>query len=165
MRSNHWLRGAVVAAVALAVGVGVVCPRIVTAQTATAKSYLALATGAQETPSVDTPAVAFARFTLGTDNKLQYEVFISDNLKGKFTAMHLHRGKAGVAGPVVYPLASPTADKPNVSVGSVDFMAADQADLDSQGFYLNIHTEAFPGGEIRSQVVPSPPSLTITTKP
>jgi hypothetical protein len=136
-------------------------PQTVVAQT-TAKQYLALATGSQETPSVDTPAVAFARFTLGADNKMAYEIHISPNLKAPLTAMHLHRGRPGVAGPVVYPITNPTADKPNVTVGSFDFMPADQADLDSQGFYLNIHTEANPGGEIRGQVVAAPPSLAST---
>ena len=39
------------------------------------------------------------------------------------------------------------------------------ASLNAQGFYLNIHTDAFPAGEIRGQVVPSPAGVDISVKP
>jgi len=124
--------------------------------------FLALASGSQETPSVDTPAVAFGRFILFPDrNLLFYEVRIS-GLKGAFTGMHLHRGRAGQAGPVVYPLAAPVGD---ISIGVVDFNAADEADLMNQGFYLNVHSQAHPGGECRSQVMVSPGPLSPTVNP
>jgi hypothetical protein len=67
--------------------------------------------------------------------------------------MHLHRGRIGQTGPVVYPLAEPVNGQ---SKGQVAFNAADEADLASQGFYFNIHTDLFPEGEIRSQVVAAP---------
>jgi CHRD domain len=115
--------------------------------------FLALATGAQETPPVDTPAVALARFTLTPDNKLAYEIHMT-GLTADFTAMHLHRGRTGQAGPIVYPLTVPFTN--NVSMGSVDFKPEDAADLSNQGFYFNIHTTAHPDGEIRGQVAPVP---------
>jgi CHRD domain len=102
---------------------------------------------------VDTPAVALARFTLTADHKLNYEIHVT-GLSADFTAMHLHRARVGQAGPIVYPLTTPFTN--NVSMGSVDFNAADEADLNSQGFYFNIHTTAHPDGEIRGQVVSVP---------
>lgn len=124
--------------------------------------FLALANGAQEVPSVDTPAVAFGRFIVfPTRNLLFYEVRIS-GLKAAFTGMHLHRGRAGQNGPVVYPLSAPVGD---TSIGIVDFNAADMAEMLNQGFYLNVHSEAHPAGEIRSQVVVSPGPLSPQANP
>jgi len=163
--SKQWTRAARVAVLAVAGALLVAGPTALWAQEgkSASQSFLALATGAQETPSVDTPAVAFAQFTLTSDGKLSYSVAIS-GLKGKPTAMHLHRGKAGQAGDVIYPLATPTPEVA-LTTGSVDFKAEDVADLTTQGIYLNIHTDAFPGGEIRGQVVLSPAGLQISVKP
>jgi hypothetical protein len=144
----------VLAALGLAVGLALFASERVSAQTGQApRFFLALASGSQETPSVDTPATAFGRFIHFPDrNLLFYEIRMSP-MKGAFTAMHLHRGVAGQAGGVVYPLAAPVGD---LSIGVVDFKPEDVATLQSQGFYLNIHSQAHPGGEMRGQVVPSP---------
>lgn len=165
MISKRLTRAGLLAALALAGGLLAAGPNALWAQTGKSEPqvFLALATGAQETPSVDTPAVGFARFTLTADGKLNYEVVVSGLLRGTPTAMHLHRGKAGVAGDVIYPLTTPSPTA--ATTGSVDFKAADLADLTSQGLYLNIHTDVFPAGEVRGQVVLSPGGLTISTKP
>jgi hypothetical protein len=152
-------------AVALALGLTMVSSPQLSAQgTATEKVYIAVLTGAQEVPAADTTAFGLARFVLAPDMKMTYSVHYTP-LKATFTAAHIHRGKAGVAGDVIYPLAAPAADKPNVLAGTIDFKQADVADLDSQGLYVNVHSEAFPGGEIRSQLVPVPPGTTFTLTP
>jgi hypothetical protein len=160
----HWTRAAWVAALALAGGLVIAGPGSLWAQNgkSASQAFLALATGAQETPSVDTPAVGLGRFSLASDGQMSYTVVVT-GLKGKPTAMHLHRGKAGVAGDVVYPLTTPTADA--ATTGTITFNQADLADLTSQGFYLNIHTDAFPAGEVRGQVVLSPAGVQVTTTP
>jgi hypothetical protein len=147
--------GALVAGVALASGLALLRPQTLWAQggTAQGREFLALCTGSQEVPSVDTPATAFARFVLSADKtQLSYDIQVS-GLKGKFTQMHLHRAPFGQPGDIVYPLAAP--DAANLK-GTVAFNPNDEATLVSQGFYFNIHTDAFPGGEIRGQVVPAP---------
>lgn len=72
-----------------------------------------------------------------------------DDIKRPF-GFHIHRGTATEAGPVVVELSHllPSGD------GCVD---ADPALLEEiranpAGFYLNVHTEAFPGGAIRGQL-------------
>jgi hypothetical protein len=164
VKSVHGTRAALAAAAALAVGLLAVGPGALWAQEGKSapQVFLALATGAQEVPSVDTPAVALATFSLTAEGKLNYEVTVS-GLKGAPTAMHLHRGKAGVAGDIVYPLTTPSPTA--ATTGSVDFKTADLADLMSQGLYLNIHTDAFPMGEIRGQVVASPAGVQVSVKP
>jgi hypothetical protein len=151
MYRHGWMRLGLLGALALAASLLLLRPHLLWAQNpAQPLVYLALATGFQETPPVDTPAVSLARFTLTPDHKLNYEIHVT-GLSADFTAMHLHRARAGQPGPIVYPLTTPFTN--NVSTGSVDFKPEDEADLNSQGFYFNIHTTAHPDGEIRGEVV------------
>ncbi|MBW4617883.1 MAG: CHRD domain-containing protein [Cyanosarcina radialis HA8281-LM2] len=76
------------------------------------------------------------------------------------TALHIHRGQAGVNGGVVIPLAPlPAAGAPGVSSGCVN-VANNAANIvllaEIQGapknFYVNVHTAAFPNGALRGQL-------------
>lgn len=73
-------------------------------------------------------------------------------LTGNATAGHVHSGRSGVNGPIVCNL-SPAA----VTAGSVvDFLCtfspAQITSLKTAQFYLNVHTTANPGGEVRGQI-------------
>jgi len=65
-------------------------------------------------------------------------------------AAHIHRGAAGVAGPVEVDLfAAATARKGCVTT-SAEIAAAIRKD--PRGFYVNVHTADFPGGAVRGQL-------------
>jgi hypothetical protein len=73
-------------------------------------------------------------------------------LTGPATAAHFHAGAPGKNGGVVVPIfAGPTAGSP--FSGSKTLTNAQAAQLMSGGWYVNIHTAAHKGGEIRGQVV------------
>jgi hypothetical protein len=81
--------------------------------------------------------------------KLSWKVTYS-GLSGPATAAHFHgpaeAGKnAGVAVPIANPNTSPVE-------GSTTLTDAQAADLVAGKYYVNIHTAANPGGEIRGQV-------------
>ncbi len=66
------------------------------------------------------------------------------------TAGHIHKAAVGVNGGVIFPftnLASPI----NLTTPPLD--AAQEADLMAELYYVNIHSAAFPGGEIRGQLI------------
>src|SRR5712691_9108388 len=67
-------------------------------------------------------------------------------------AAHIHRGAAGVNGPVVVPFTAPGAD--GNSSGCVTAAAAliDEIIGNPAGFYVNVHTKEHPGGAIRAQL-------------
>jgi hypothetical protein len=66
-------------------------------------------------------------------------------------AAHIHRGAAGVAGPVVVPLEAPT-DGLSAACADVEPALADEIAGGPRGFYVNVHTSAFPMGAVRGQL-------------
>lgn len=67
------------------------------------------------------------------------------------TVMHVHRGAAGVNGPVVFDLGDPTSP---VQATWSGISPMDLADLLAGNLYVNIHTSGRPTGEIRGQILP-----------
>lgn len=108
--------------------------------------------GAQEVPPVATAARGWGvvRFDPAT-NGVRIFVF-HEALSGPPTAAHLHLGAFGVNGGVALPLAPASA---NTLTGVGVLAPAAAAALVAGGTYLNVHTAANPGGEIRGQVVVS----------
>jgi hypothetical protein len=66
------------------------------------------------------------------------------------TAAHIHRGAVGVAGPVVYPLATSSF---TTLQGQVTLTAADVADLMAGNLYINVHSQTNPDGFARGQLL------------
>jgi hypothetical protein len=64
------------------------------------------------------------------------------------TAAHIHTGAVGVNGGVLYPLTLTSIG----AQGTQAITTADLANLEAGNFYVNAHTAANPGGEIRGQI-------------
>lgn len=112
--------------------------------------YSAGLSGEQEVPPVATAARGWGVVRHDTaTNAVRIFVF-HDGLSGAPVAAHLHQGVAGVNGAVIVPLAAVTA---NTFTGTGILAPAQAAALAASGTYLNVHTAANPGGEIRGQVV------------
>jgi hypothetical protein len=78
------------------------------------------------------------------------------------TAAHLHDGFAGTTGGVAIGL---TQDPQDVTRWSAEATldAAQLQSVQAGGYYINVHTPANPGGEIRGQVAPPPVEVLFTT--
>ncbi|MFN8546770.1 MAG: CHRD domain-containing protein [Candidatus Eisenbacteria bacterium] len=143
---------AAVALALLALGVGV-------GSAHAQASFTAKLTGSQEVPAVGTAAQGTASFTV-TSSGLLYYVTV-EGLSGQVVAAHIHAGPAGVGGGVVFDLSGDfnTAIAPNTATGiwtpAGGFTAARLAQLMAHGLYINVHTAANPGGEIRGQIYQS----------
>ena len=75
------------------------------------------------------------------------------------TGHHIHRGVAGVNGPVVINFNAAYAGAVVVTPVLAAEVIANPA-----GFYVNLHTAAFPGGEVRGQLAAlPPPAATVPT--
>ena len=107
-------------------------------------------TSAQQVPPVQSAGKGSAAVTFDTAAKrLSWTVNYS-GLTGPATAAHFHGPadpgqNAGIAVPIPNPAPSPVT-------GSATLTDAQAADLTAGKYYVNIHTAANPGGEIRGQV-------------
>jgi len=105
--------------------------------------------GIEEVPANNSPAVGCGRFVIDTcANTLTYHIVIAD-LSTPETAAHIHGvANPGVNAGVLIPLpAGP------VKIGTWTYPETLQNDLLSGRMYVNVHTTANPGGEVRGQIV------------
>lgn len=114
--------------------------------------YSAALEGDQEVPPVVTTGRGWSVVSLDTATN-NVRIFVHyEGLTGPPIAAHLHLGAVGVNGPIIVGLAP---SGPNSMTGSGVLTPAQVAALGSGGTYVNVHTAANPGGEIRGQVVTS----------
>ncbi len=116
--------------------------------TVTAGNLSAYLLGVNETPPNASTALGVTTFTYDpATRQLSYELMETGIVTP--TGAHIHRGAAGVPGPIAYPLNTPTT---GYSAGVVTLSASDEALMFSGGLYVNVHSIAFSGGEIRGQI-------------
>ena len=102
-----------------------------------------------EVPPTDSKGSGSVTATFDTASKqLSWKGSVS-GLTGPATAAHFHAGEAGKNGGVVVPIAG--ADKGSFE-GSATLNDAQAAELMDGKWYVNVHTGANKGGEIRGQV-------------
>lgn len=77
-------------------------------------------------------------------------------------AAHIHRGTKEVNGPVVVTLPTPGADGTADDCVTEGVTAAllEEIEADPAGFYVNVHTSAFPAGAVRGQLAEDPDAVT-----
>jgi hypothetical protein len=105
-------------------------------------------TGASEVPPVSTSAAGTGTVTVGDDCSVKANIKVTGI---KATAAHIHQGAAGANGKVIVPF---------TKQGEDTFVAPEGAKLDEQGCadykagktYVNVHSDAHKGGEIRAQL-------------
>jgi CHRD domain len=112
-------------------------------------TYKAELKGSQEVPANDSKGTGTATLSYDTASKtLKWKVTYS-GLSGPATAAHIHGpAEAGKNAGVVIGFAKP--DSP--IEGSATLTDAQTADLAAGKLYINVHTAANKGGEIRGQV-------------
>jgi len=107
--------------------------------------------GLQEVPPNASPATGLITGTYDDVTNMLDIQWTFENLTSAQTNAHIHKGERGVAGGVVFPL---PLGSPGVFQATLT--DAQELDLMSELYYINIHTQNFPSGEIRGQMVPVP---------
>jgi hypothetical protein len=111
--------------------------------------------GVNEVPPNASPATGTASITVTSSTTVSYTIAFS-GLSSGATAAHIHIGAPGVSGPVVVPLVLGTAagNTTGTAAGTATVSSALAAALASNpgGYYVNVHSATFPGGEIRGQL-------------
>jgi hypothetical protein len=103
-----------------------------------------------EVPPTDSKGTGSVTATFDTaSKKLAWKGSVS-GLSGPATAAHFHSGEVGKNGGVAVPIAG--ADKGSFE-GSATLTDAQAEELMAGKWYVNVHTAANKGGEIRGQVM------------
>ncbi|WP_167541142.1 CHRD domain-containing protein [Janthinobacterium agaricidamnosum] len=106
--------------------------------------------GAQEAPPNDSRATGNSMIKIGSDKSVYGEVRFSGMVA---SVAHIHQAPAGVAGPVIVPLIrisdTAFAVPPGITLNDAQYAAYLAGKL-----YVNLHSTAFPNGEIRAQLHP-----------
>ncbi|MBL8746529.1 MAG: CHRD domain-containing protein [Phycisphaerae bacterium] len=113
--------------------------------------------GLEEVPANASPGVGFAIVDLNTDTNMLSWTITYSGLVAPVTASHFHQAAPGVNGPVVVNVGA----LPSPIIGSAAITDAFETAILAGNAYYNLHTSAFPGGEIRGQVVPTPGALAL----
>ena len=103
--------------------------------------------GDQEVPPVETAATGMCMGTLNA-NQTQFKITCMHDVDA--VAAHIHNAPAGENGGVVFPFADPASP----FSGTWNLTDEDVAELFAGNLYVNVHSAANPGGEIRGQIIP-----------
>lgn len=107
-------------------------------------------TGNEEVPPVNTSASGSSTIAVKDDHTVTGSVKVSGMTP---TAAHIHDGAQGKNGPVAVPLTKSGDDTFNVPPGT-KLTDAQYSEYKAGNLYVNVHSAAHPGGEIRAQLKP-----------
>ena len=110
--------------------------------------YKATLDGASEYTSNNSAAKGIATLTFNKATKT-FKITVEHSVVSP-TMGHIHRGAFKLNGPVVFPFSTLVSP---ITYTSPILTAEQEADLDAGLYYVNLHTAAFPGGEIRGNLI------------
>jgi len=136
-------------AAALAMAIPLVTPSAATTPAITTTELQADLLGANEVPPADPNGVGEVHVFAAdsSPNTLCWVLFV-DRIATP-TDAHIHRGAAGVVGPVRVPFTAPSDGD---SAGCVQTRLAPRILANPQNWYVNVHNRRFPSGAIRGQL-------------
>jgi hypothetical protein len=106
--------------------------------------------GGQEVPAVNVDGTGSGTIMVAEDGSVSGSV-TTNNVAG--VAAHIHMGAIGANGPVIVPLQKTAPNVWSVPKGAklsdMQMAAYKRGDL-----YVNVHTAAHRGGEVRGQIIP-----------
>ncbi|HZI82877.1 MAG TPA: CHRD domain-containing protein [Casimicrobiaceae bacterium] len=141
-------RRVLISALALAGAIGIVAG--CTTMSDSMHTQTVTLTGSNEVPPVTTSATGTATVTIKPD----HSVIVKESVTGMTaTASHIHQGAAGANGPVIVPFTK-TGDNAFVAPDNAKLTDAQYDAFKAGNLYVNVHSAAHPGGEIRAQLKP-----------
>lgn len=123
-------------------------------------TFLAALRGSHEVPPLASNALGSGSLLLNPVNRQMTAAVTTSGIVG--TSAHIHEAAPGTSGPIIIPLTElPTGSgiwTANALLTEAQFNA-----LQAGNLYFNVHSTAFPNGEIRGQILPQTISLEFVT--
>lgn len=111
--------------------------------------------GAEQVPPVNTPGSGVAHLTYDPATHMLSWRITYENLSGPVTMGHIHgpaaRGRN--AGVKIW-LTEKGKEAASPITGEASLSAEDEKEMMAGEWYINLHTKAHPGGEVRGQILP-----------
>lgn len=104
--------------------------------------------GSHEVPPVNTTATAMGTITVSADKSVHGSI-ITTGIDAR--SAHIHEGAPGTNGPVIIPLEKTADNTWSVPAGAI-LTDAQYASYMAGNLYINVHSAAYPNGEIRAQL-------------
>ncbi|MDR3391260.1 MAG: CHRD domain-containing protein [Sulfuriferula sp.] len=120
------------------------------AGSAAAAETVVVLSGDQEVPAVETSATGSGSITVNADKSVSGSV-TTYGIAG--TMAHIHEAAPGENGSVVIPLKQTAQNVWSVPAGA-KLTDAQYKSFEAGDLYVNVHSQAHPGGEIRGQLKP-----------
>jgi Ca2+-binding RTX toxin-like protein len=109
--------------------------------------------GANEVPTNASTATGTATVILSADESTMTVSVTYSNLTSPSTAAHIHTAPAGMTGPPTFPLDGATGTTSgSFGLENASVTPSQVADLRAGIWYVNVHSTAYPDGEIRGQL-------------
>ena len=119
------------------------------------ESFKVPLTGAQQVPPVQTSGTGTADLTYDPSTRVVTWTVVYDGLSGPATMAHFHGPAAeGKNAPVVIWLSKQGNAAASPITGQATLTPEQAQQFTAGEWYVNVHTQAHPAGEIRGQVVP-----------
>jgi hypothetical protein len=113
-------------------------------------TFTAALSGTKEVPANASTAVGTATLIYNKTTKIFTIAVVHTGLTP--TGGHIHKGAAGTNGGVIFAFQGAALASP-ISYTSAPLTTEQEADLNAGLYYVNLHTAAFAGGEIRGNLV------------
>ncbi len=122
---------------------------------AASQSFEVTLTGAQQVPPVDTAGKGTAKLTYDPATRVVHWTITYEGLSGAVTMAHFHGpAEPGKNAGVQVWLAKQGSAVQSPIRGHATLTPDQAKQFEAGEWYVNLHTKAHPGGEIRGQVVP-----------
>jgi CHRD domain len=133
---------------------GLACAAWAVPASAAPASFTVPLSGAQQVPPVQTSGTGSATITYDpSTQKVTWSITYS-GLSSAVTMAHFHNAAAGKNGPVVLWLSNRGGSVSSPITGAATLTAAQAQQFLAGDWYVNVHSQDHPGGEIRGQVMP-----------
>lgn len=116
------------------------------------EGYFTVINGGQQVPTLQVAGRGVGMVSIDRDQSNAHYMLVIDSLEGTFTAAHFHAGAAGENGPVIFNI-TPEFVNGSAAYGYWFDLDVDAARFRTSGVYVNIHTDVYPGGELRGNFV------------